>query len=354
MKEVTQILVREDDPIAAVVGVIDRGRLGLALVVDEHGLLKGTITDGDVRRLLLRGGRLDETAAAVMNRTFRSVQEGTPAEEISGLLQVHMIRHMPVLDAQGRAVGLVTLGDLVPAHPEERVAVIMAGGEGRRLRPITESIPKPMVELGGKPILARQIESLALAGFREVFLAVNYKADVIEGFFGDGSGFGVRVHYLRERGKLGTIGALSLLPESPAGPLLVMNGDVVTDVNLESLFDYHRRSRCVATVGATRYEIRVPLGVLRLAGPFLAGIDEKPQLGYLCNAGIFVLEPEVVRLVPRGEKYDMTELLDKLVARGQPVAVFPVREHWIDVGRPEDLDKAREAARASHPQGADA
>jgi NDP-sugar pyrophosphorylase family protein len=223
-------------------------------------------------------------------------------------------------------------------------ALIMAGGEGRRLRPITETIPKPMVEVGGKPILASQIEALARAGFRTVFLAVNYKAEMIEEYLGEGSRFGVRARYLREREKLGTAGALSLLPEVPTGPLLVLNGDVVTGADFRALLDFHCGSGCAATVCATCYELRVPLGVLRVSGSLLAGIEEKPCVGYLCNAGIYVLEPEAVKMVPAGVRYDMTDLLEKLVESGKPVAVHPLNEFWIDVGRPEDLERARQAA----------
>lgn len=350
-RRIEALFVREDDAVSTVVGVIDRGRQGIALVVDPDGRLVGTITDGDVRRLLLRGGSLDEPASAVMTRRFRSVAAGTEREQVLAQLRLHMLRHMPVLDEAGRPVDLLSLGDLLPAREESRTAVIMAGGEGRRLRPITESIPKPLVEVGGRPILETQIEALAQAGFRRVILAVNYLAERIEAHFGNGARFGVEIEYLREPAKLGTAGALSLLDEPPPGPLLVMNGDVVTRVDFNALFMFHHDRRCAMTVGATRYELRIPLGVLRLAGPFLAGIDEKPTEAYLCNAGIYVLEPAVLPLVPRGEPYDMTDLMHKLVDRGLPIAVFPVREHWIDIGRPDDLERARVAMSEDGAEG---
>ena len=342
-RRVDHLFVREQDPVRVVVGAIDRGRLGIALVVDRDARLVGTVTDGDVRRLLLRGGQLDHPASSVMSRSFLSVPVGTDRECMLSTLQVHMIRHIPVVDANGVAVELVTLADLLPPREHARVAVIMAGGEGTRLRPLTESVPKPMVEVGGRPILEAQIEALARQGFRHVHLAVNYKAEIIENHFGAGAGFGVTISYLREDEKLGTAGALSLLGEVPAEPFLVMNGDVLTQVDLDMMFDFHRDRRCVMTVGATRFEFCIPFGVLRLAGPFLAGVDEKPRESYLCNAGIYVLDPSVLALIPRGERYDMTDLVQKLVQRWLPVAVFPVREQWIDIGAPEDLERARSA-----------
>ena len=340
-RDLSRILVREHDPVTSIIEAIDRGKMGIALVVDDSGRLIGTITDGDVRRLILRGRGLDQPGASIMSRAFHAVPEGTPAEEMLKVLRLHLIRHLPVLDREGRPVGLVMVDDLVAEAVERRTALIMAGGEGKRLLPITESIPKPMVEVGGRPILEQQILALAEAGFSRVWLAVNYMAHVIEHHFGDGARFGVEIGYIRETTRLGTAGALALLPEVPEGPLLVMNGDVLTKADFGAMLSFHRERRCVATVGATRYEVKVPLGVLRVEGGFLLGMEEKPTQTWLCNAGIYVLEPDVVELVPRGQHYDMTELLGKLVVRGLPVAVFPVRERWIDIGSPEELNRAR-------------
>ncbi|VAV84860.1 D-glycero-D-manno-heptose 1-phosphate guanosyltransferase [hydrothermal vent metagenome] len=321
--------------------VIDRNKYGIALVVDDGGRLVGTVTDGDIRRFTLANRSLDELVETVMWQKPLSAPAGTADVEIKELMHKKLVRNIPLVDKEDRPVGIVNVADLIGEEEGLHVAVLMVGGEGKRLMPITESIPKPMVHVADRPILETIITSLKEAGISRIYLAINHMGDIIEEYFGDGSSFGVEISYLREDEKLGTVGALSLLPELPATPILVMNGDVVTKTKLMRLLDYHKSHRCVMTVAATRYSFEIPLGVLDVKGHYLLGLSEKPQQHFLCNAGIYVINPEVVSLIPNGLEFNTTDLISELVRKGLPVTTFPIHEYWVDVGQVDDLKRAR-------------
>ena len=319
----------------------------IAVVVSDDGRVAGTLTDGDVRRCLLAGGSLDTPVSAAMNARPVTAPEASPDGYILDLLRRWNIMALPLVDARGAFVRLVHLRDLAaadepPAGPSGfELAVIMAGGEGRRLRPLTGDIPKPMVAIGGIPLLERQVRLLAAAGVRRIQIAVNYLSHVIEDHFSAGEGFGVAIDYLRERTKLGTAGALSLLPERPTATFLLINGDVLTTSDFGSLYQYHRDHAAVVTVSAVQYVVDVPYGVIRTDGPYVAGLEEKPSQRLLCNAGIYALSPEALDFVPAGRAYDMTQLIGDCLAHRKAVAVFPVHEYWTDIGTPADLEKAQ-------------
>jgi NDP-sugar pyrophosphorylase family protein len=218
------------------------------------------------------------------------------------------------------------------------VAVIMAGGRGQRLRPLTDKVPKPLLRVGGRSIVERIILSLAEAGIRDVYLAVSYKAQAFEERLGDGAALGVRITYLRERERLGTAGALSMVPPDLGRSLLVMNADIMTRLAFADLVSFHGEHGDPATIAAIRYTSRVPYAVLRTEGTALTGIEEKPEQGVLCNAGIYMLRPEVLPLVPADTTIDMPDLLEKVMAEGRPVRVFEIRDKWFDIGSPEDFE----------------
>lgn len=219
------------------------------------------------------------------------------------------------------------------------VAVIMAGGRGQRLRPLTDKVPKPLLKVGRSSIVERIIASIAAAGIHDVFLSVNYKAEVFEHRLGDGSQLGVALHYVRERSAMGTAGALSLLPIRPAGPVLVTNGDILTRLEFARLLDYHRDRDAAATVGAVEHVTTIPYGVLRTDGERLVAMEEKPDVRVQCNAGFYVLEPAVLDLLHAGEALDMPALLQRALDHDLPVCVFPVVERWFDIGSPEDFQQ---------------
>lgn len=328
------------------VRAIEVSRRRIAVVVSVDGLLMGTLTDGDVRRCLLTGGSLATPVVEAMNREPLSAPCGSPVSYLLDIMKRGNILAIPLVDTSGRFVELVHLTDLAPDEVVTgatgfAAAVIMAGGEGMRLRPVTKNIPKPMLDIGGVPLLERQVQRLAKAGLKRVYLSVNYLSHIIEDHFGDGSSFGLEIHYLKEKEKMGTGGALSLLPVCPEAPILVMNGDILTTSDFGSLWTFHHTHLASITVAAVDYHIQIPFGVIHNEGPYVTGLAEKPSQHFLCNAGIYVVSPSALELVPHGKPFNMTDLIDACLVASRQVAIFPVHEYWSDIGTPADLDKAR-------------
>jgi dTDP-glucose pyrophosphorylase len=320
--------------------VIDAAGLQIALVVDENQRLLGTVTDGDVRRAILRGLSLDDRAARVMNPNPATARQQDDRETLLTLMRQRRLHQIPVLDATWRVVGLEVIDDLVKPQPKTNAVVLMAGGLGTRLRPLTDDCPKPLLSIGTKPILETILEAFIQHGFGRFYLSVNYMADKLEEHFGDGSRWGAEIEYLREKERLGTAGALSLLPEPPTEPLFVMNGDLLTGLNFAHLLAFHTEHAAAATMCVREYEMQVPYGVIETRNHRILDIREKPTERYLVNAGVYVLQPDTLGLIPNGEFFDMPDLFKRLIARGEETAVFPIREYWMDIGRVEDFDRA--------------
>ena len=342
MNKTAKYIVSPKSPIREVMKIIDENKDGIVLVANEEGRLVGTVTDGDIRRFMPPGRPFDEPSSSVMWINPATVPLGASRAEIREVLARNRLRSIPVVDLEGRPCDLVHLRDFLPSEDGDPMAVIMAGGEGKRLRPLTESIPKPMAKIGDRPILENIVRNLEKAGIKKLYLTVNYQAEAIEGHFGDGNQFGVSINYLREKVKMGTAGGLSLLPEIPHEPFIVMNGDLLTTVNFNRMFDFHRQHRSVLTIAASEYHLGIPYGVLDLAGHFVLGVNEKPTKSVFCNSGIYILNPELLRLIPNNAHYNMTDLMRDVVREGLPMAAFPLHEYWVDIGQKEDLHKARE------------
>jgi dTDP-glucose pyrophosphorylase/predicted transcriptional regulator len=362
MRSAADLCVLPGATIRQAIEIIDAQGVQIALVVDEAGHLLGTVTDGDVRRAMLAGRSLDGAVESVMYSSPSWVPVGTSETEVLEVMKARRVHQLPVLGEGREVLGVEVLDDLLlssqlgkqvkaraasfrdeilPTPGEEHWVLLLAGGRGRRLAPLTEDLPKPMLPVGQKPILESIIRSLAAGGFRRFYLAVNYRAEVIEEYFGDGESFGVHIEYLREDRPLGTAGALSLLPARPTAPLLVMNGDLLTAIDPRQLLGFHSKEGAAATMCVREYDIQVPFGVVSLEQQRLVSIDEKPIHRFFVNAGIYLLEPECLDLLQPGEPMNMTTLFEQLVAGGAEAAVFPVREYWLDIGRMADLEKAR-------------
>jgi len=324
--------------LADAVACIEASGGQIALVVDERFRLIGTITDGDIRRGILRGATLDSTAGDVMHSNPRSVPLGTPLAEIAAILKREMIFQMPVVDQDGVVVGLHLAAEVELPDPAAHHVIIMAGGLGTRLRPITETVPKPMIEIGGRPILERILERFHEQGFRKVALCVNHLAEIIEGHFGDGNAFGMEISYVRETKRMGTAGALSLLAERPEKPLIVMNGDILTSINFGQMLAFHYDSGALATMGLNRYQYQVPYGVVDVKNHHITGFSEKPVFDFFVNAGIYVISPELLDLIPQDRFFDMPSLFEQIHPDRR--VAFPLHEYWLDVGKPDDLNRA--------------
>lgn len=336
MKRWRHALVQETSSIRDAIQAIDRGAIQAAFVVAAGNRLRGIVTDGDIRRGILRGVELDEPVRLVMNASPVTVRVGDSLESIVALMRRRRIRHVPVINDAGELVDVVLADELGQQAQFDNWVVLMAGGEGRRLRPLTEELPKPLLRVGSKPLLETILNSFVAQGFRRFFLSVHYKAELIESYFGDGSAWGVRIEYLREKMKMGTAGSLSLLPDVPDEPVIVMNGDLLTNMNFGRLLQFHDEMRAVATVCVREHRMQVPYGVVETTNHRLTSLREKPIQRFFINAGIYALNPSALQLIEPDEYTDMTDLIQRLLDRNEVVATYPIHEYWSDIGKPED------------------
>ena len=347
--EIAALHVTRATPIREVIEVIDRSaRLSLALLVDDGGRLEATITDGDVRRAIMHGLSLDAPTQTMLPIKARlphpdpvTAPLGTdPATQLA-LMQERRVRQLPLVDPDGRVVDITLLTDLLPQEPQQMQAVIMAGGLGTRLRPLTDDLPKPMLPIGGKPLLEHIVGRLHDSGISQIVVTTHYLPQKIVEHFGDGHEFDVALEYVNEDQPLGTGGALGLIPR-PSETLLVMNGDVLTSVDFEAMLAYHHEQDADLTLGVRRYGFQVPYGVVECdGGPQVLAVNEKPELSFFVNAGIYLLEPVVWSHVGEGTRLNMTDLIGRVIAAGLDVVSFPVLEYWMDIGRNEDYARAQ-------------
>lgn len=342
MKSFQDVLIEPSMLIIDAIKTLDKTALQILLIVDSNGKLQGTVTDGDIRRGILRDIDLNEPVSKVMNITPITIDQSLEHEAAVNLMRKRSIHCLPVVDTNGCVVGLETESHLLWQGIEETCVVLMAGGKGMRLRPLTESIPKPLLEVNGKPMLEHIIARFAEQGFRRFFLSVNYRSEMIKAHFGDGKAHGVEISYLDEEIPLGTGGALSLLPsEGLSEDIIVMNGDLLTTLNFRQLLDFHRIHAGVATMAVRDYSFRVPYGVVKVDGEAFLDVIEKPAHSYFVNAGIYVLNRDQLQQIPRDAFFDLPDLFGLLKAKGEKVTVFPVREEWRDVGSHEDFALAQ-------------
>ncbi|HUC60465.1 MAG TPA: nucleotidyltransferase family protein [Alphaproteobacteria bacterium] len=342
MKSWRKSLVAPERTLRQAMELLEAEGLQVVLVADAEGRLKGLITDGDIRRGLLNGLALEAPVSAVMNPSPVVGRVSDSREHLTALLRTHekRIHHLPLLDEAGRIVELFTVDDIVAVPLRSSLVVLLAGGRGTRLRPLTEDCPKPMLRVGGRPILETIIGRFQLHGLHRFRIAINYLGAMIEDYFGDGARWGAEIEYLRESQPLGTAGPVKLLAPRPDEPFFVMNGDLLTTVNFDHLMRFHQEHKAPLTMCVSEHAYSVPYGVAQTAGVYLRELVEKPRYRSLVNAGIYVADPDVLDLIPPDARFDMTELIDALLAARRPPAVFPLHEYWVDVGEREDYNRA--------------
>jgi dTDP-glucose pyrophosphorylase/CBS domain-containing protein len=345
---VAALFVSRETPIREVIEVIDRsGKLSVALLVDDLNRLVATITDGDVRRAILSGLKIDAAVETILplkatlpNPEPVTAPAGIDLASALGLMQTRRVRQLPIVDAESHVVDVMLLSDLLPQPPDAMRAVIMAGGFGTRLRPLTENVPKPMLPVGGRPLIERIVGQLKESGVDQIVVTTHYKPESIVDHFGDGANFGVTMTYVHEDEPLGTGGALGLIPTADE-PLLVINGDILTQVDFRALLEFHREYGADLTVGVRAYTLKVPYGVVEHNGARVMRIDEKPEIALFVNAGIYVVEPAVRKHLDGVTSLGMTDLIQAAIQAGQVVVSFPVLEYWMDVGQTNDYQQAQ-------------
>jgi dTDP-glucose pyrophosphorylase len=353
--DLTNLTVDPESSIHQAIGRMDISRIGIILVVDADRKLLGTITDGDIRRANLTNISLDQPVTVLLEHKADSRHASpitAPASadraHLLRVLQQHKIHHLPLVDTSQRVVALVTLEEFVPNQMPPIQAVVMAGGFGRRLLPLTEKTPKSMLPVGDRPLIEIIIQQLRAAGIERINVAVHHESEQITQHLGDGRNFGVSINYVTEDRPLGTAGALGLM-ESPHETNLVINGDILTQVDFHAMLAFHREYQSDLTVAVQRYGVQIPFGVVECQGAFVHSLVEKPSLNFLVNAGMYLLEPSVYGFIPVGVRYDMTDLIQRLLDAGRPVVAFPVREYWLDIGQHEDYWQAQETAKSWKP-----
>ncbi|HEX3437915.1 MAG TPA: nucleotidyltransferase family protein [Pseudacidobacterium sp.] len=340
-------LVTSASTVRDVLKVIDTTGLGIALVVDGMQRLKATITDGDVRRAILFGIELDSTTndLLLMGKTSAHDQApvtallGSTVEQILQLMSERGVRQIPIIDSESKVVDIALKSDYLTDRNLPLDGFIMAGGFGKRLMPLTENCPKPMLPVNGKPILEHLVDKLRTAGIRHVHISTHYLADSITQHFRDGKDFGVDIEYVGEDRPMGTAGALAKVVVGQV-PLLVVNGDIVTSIDFRAMLEFHREHAADMTVAVRQHEIQIPYGVVATQGVNAIRIDEKPIVHYFINAGIYLVQPTVCNMVPPDHAFDMPELITSLISAGKRVICFPVREYWLDVGQLEQYERA--------------
>jgi dTDP-glucose pyrophosphorylase len=354
-RDVTRLFISITSVISDAIAVIDRsGRMSIALVVDEHRHLLNTVSDGDVRRSILAGLALTDPVSRLLEIKARTPYPlpvtapiGTKPEALLQILQERSVRQLPLLDESGAVVDIVILSDFLPQMQPAKgfQAVVMAGGLGMRLRPLTDDMPKPMLPVGGRPVMEILVEQLRHIGVKRIHVSTHFQAEKIMDHFGKGESFGVEIDYVQEDVPLGTGGALGLM-ERPDEPVLVINGDILTQVDFQSMFAFHQDHRADMTVGVRRYAVQVPYGVVDCDGPRVSALREKPELSFFVNAGIYLLEPSVFEHISGGQHMNMTDLIQILIERDKSVISFPISEYWLDMGQHADYEKAQEDARS--------
>lgn len=342
MRNIDNIKLNINSTIKEALQIIDNGALQIALVVDENDILIGTLTDGDIRRGLLKGLDLNSSIESIIFKIPTIAKISDTKEEILKMALSKKLHQIPIVDEKGRILGIQEIEELIKPKNKTNKVILMVGGLGTRLRPLTETTPKPMLKVGNKPILQTIVEKFAEYGYTNIIMCVNYKSHMIQDYFGDGKEFGVNIEYVLENQRMGTAGALSLLKEKPTEPFFVMNGDLLTNVNFEHLHNYHLATNSIGTMCVREYDFQVPYGVVNILNSKITSIEEKPTHKFFVSAGIYMLSPEVLDYIPENQFYDMPTLFEKIIAENKNAISFPLREYWLDIGRIEEYKKANE------------
>lgn len=338
-------IIPPDVSIREGIAALDKAGVGILVITDNRSKLIGVVTDGNIRRAILKGVDFSNNLSSICTTdplTAPATISRIEAKKLMDKGKTFYVNHLPLLDETGRVQGLLLRRDLdkFELQSHDNFVVIMAGGLGSRLQPLTNDCPKPMLKVGQKPILETIIENFKDQGFSKFYIAVNYKSNLVEDYFGDGSKFGVVIRYIKEEKRLGTAGALSLIPDLPDKPMIVMNGDILTKIDFQMLMDFHLSSQTIATMCVREYDFQVPYGVVKVNDNYLKALEEKPTHSFFVNAGIYVLNPEALNHIPHNSFFDITTLFDSFLKSDIKAGVFPIREYWIDIGQMPDFERA--------------
>lgn len=337
----SMILIKSQQTLKEAMEVLNRTKIHICFVVDDDEKLIGSLTDGDIRRALLNGATLDSQVHAHMNHSPKQIPEGLTLEEIVKHMNLWGVRQLPVVGKDGKIIKVETVEGAISLFQKPHRVILMAGGFGKRLSPLTDHIPKPLLQVDGVPILEHILRRFKELGFYKFTISVNYKSEMIMDYFGNGSQFGVEIDYLQESKPLGTCGALSLLKEKPKEPFFVMNGDLLTRANFSEILEFHKNQNSFATMCVREHIFEVPYGVVKSEGHKIISIEEKPKEVTFVNAGVYVLSPEVLNFIQEDSFLDMPTLFMNLKKLDRNVTSCVLRDYWLDIGRMEDFRRAQ-------------
>lgn len=341
MYKIDEIKINQNASIKEALEVIDKGAIKVAVVLSDDGLLLGMLNDGDIRRALLKGMSLGDSIAGIINKHPVVANINDTKERILELANEKKLHQIPII-SNGKLVGIQDIREFLAPKNKPNKVILMVGGLGTRLRPLTNDVPKPMLDVGNKPILHTIVENFAKYGYTDIIMCVNYKSEIIKEYFGNGDKFGVKIEYVLESKRMGTAGALSLLQKRPKDDFFVMNGDLLTNVNFEYLHEYHKDSNALASICIRKYEMQVPYGVVNVRANKVTSIEEKPTQSFFVSAGIYMFSPIVLDFIPKGVFYDMPTLFSELLKHDFPIHPFPIREYWLDIGRMDEYRRAND------------
>ncbi|MCI7464552.1 MAG: nucleotidyltransferase family protein [Campylobacter sp.] len=341
MYKIDEIKINQNASIKQALKVIDKGAIKVAVVLSDDGLLLGMLSDGDIRRALLKGMSLGDSITGIINRDPVVANINDTKERILELANEKKLHQIPII-SNGKLIGIQDIREFLAPKNKPNKVILMVGGLGTRLRPLTNDVPKPMLDVGNKPILHTIVENFAKYGYTDIIMCVNYKSEIIKEYFGNGDKFGVKIEYVLESQRMGTAGALSLLQKRPKDDFFVMNGDLLTNVNFEYLHEYHKDSNACASICVRKYDMQVPYGVVNVRANQVTSIEEKPTQSFFVSAGIYMFSPIVLDFIPKGVFYDMPTLFGELLKQGFAVYPFFIREYWLDIGKMDEYRRAND------------
>ena len=340
MKSIEKIKITKDATIKQALKVISDGSFRIAIIVDKKDKLLGILTDGHIRRGFLKGLDINSSVKSIIFKKPIIAKKKDTREKLLKIALSKKIYQIPVVDSNGKAIGIHVLDELIQPKNKSNKVVIMAGGKGMRLRPLTKNIPKPMLRVGKKPILQTIIEKFKESGYENFVICVNHLSKVIKNYFGNGTKFGVKIEYIHEKKRMGTAGALSLFKTKLTEPFFVINGDLMINLDFEKMLDFHNENNSKATMCIAEYNLELPYGEVKLNNEKIVSIEEKPIHKIFVNAGVYILDPKCIELIPK-KFYDMPSLFKKIIANKKKTISFPIHEYWVDIGRFDDYKKAK-------------
>lgn len=342
LKDINELFIYKHYSIKQILEKIDLGAKGIVIVVDKEKKLLGTITDGDIRRAILKGYKLESTIEDIIQYNPVYATLNMTKEEIKDLFIKKAVKEIPLLDNDRRVIDLISIRDILLPDGKQNSVVIMAGGLGTRLKDLTREIPKPMLKVGEDPMLQHIINNFKQYGYNNILISVNYKAEIIENYFQDGFAYGVKISYIKENKRLGTAGGIKLAEDYLHKPFFVINGDVFTNLNVQNMMDFHMNNEFDITVGVRKYTFRIPYGVLDVENNFINSVKEKPVIDYLINGGVYCINPNLIKYIPQDTYFEITDLINICIKNGLKVGSYEIKEYWMDIGKIEDYNKVNE------------